>query len=260
MSSQKELFDKTCLAVLSRLEGLEEPVTVDFAAGEGAQPNELVLWERRNTPCKLPEDLKGFYALFNGFSVRWFVNVGEKCLAIGEMQVNRLEAMVKIPMDVAKFRHCEVNIRAPIDVKSCVAFALTSSPAEYGIVVLLYRLQSDLSSDLDSALSGSKAIPIGKDDPMENPEVWFVDTDSNWFFLTHTFTHFLRIMVVHLGIIGWYTLIMYLWHNSLHLSSLTTSLIQHQHHLSQANGIHSRGYSASHTTVDGFVLQGKTLR
>lgn len=201
----KDLFDETCLAVLSRINSFEEVDSVDFKAGESTQQHEFSTWEKRNSPFKIPDDMKGFYSLFNGVSVKLTVPVGSKSALIGEMQLNKLDAITRVSLDGAKFIPNEVMPQIHLDAKNCTAYSLSCSPDEYGTVVLLYRLQSEhtsANSGYDNTLSSLG--PAGnRVDPLENPEVWFVDNDSNWHFLTYTFTQFLRIMVVHLGIIGW---------------------------------------------------------
>ena len=37
----------------------------------------------------------------------------------------------------------------------------------------------------------------------EDPEIWIQDASSSWHFVADSFTTYLRLAIVHLGIIGW---------------------------------------------------------
>ena len=180
-----ELFDKIAFNVLSYLESFDEVDNIDFTASEGS--NSLCsVWEGKNKPYSLPIDIKGFSSLFNGVTLKWSVEVGNSSVGIGEIKVNKVEAMIPVDMH-GLFMRCtvgsDVNILPP-DTTTAAGFEIAKF-AE-GVVVLLYR--SKKSSDMESS-----------------SEIWYQDTpNSTWHFVCHTFTQYLRLCVLHLGIYGWH--------------------------------------------------------
>lgn len=188
MTSRRSQFDSLSFNILTYLEGFEEVHDLEFLSKEGVQNVEFLSWERRNSPLKLPSDLKAFYSLFNGFSLNWKIDICGKKVAMGEMRLNSLDSIQRSSIE-CHFIYSEPHI-VPLDSKSCTFFPLDSY-SEYGQILLLYRQFPEIIDP---------SSRIGNHD---DPEIWFLDTAGRCHYICSTFTHFLRIMVIHLGIIGW---------------------------------------------------------
>ena len=75
MDEQKIKFDKIALSCISYLESLEECQICDFHFNDGLLSHEIVMWEKKNFPVKLPTDLRKFYSMFNGVYLGWNVDI-----------------------------------------------------------------------------------------------------------------------------------------------------------------------------------------
>jgi len=225
-------FDSIAMNCITKLESYDEVASVDFAATEGALQHDVTAWEKRNMPYILPADLKSFYSIMNGFQLSYRVECGGKLIPVGGMSLNRLDAITRVPVEGyfpqlgadATLSTSSSSSPCP-DLKTSAAFSIDSS-LDIGDVVLLYRNHSSSSSGASSSLplpggpfsslstsfaslplspssSSSKRHESSYGNPYEDPEVWFQDISARWHFVSPTFTHFLRVMVVHVGIYGW---------------------------------------------------------
>lgn len=174
-AERRALFNSLALNVITRLEAFEEITQVHFAGKYRAAFYDVLAWEEQNAPLRLPEDLKLFYTTaFNGVNLRWLSNVSNKPVVIGEIKVNDLKSIVPSTASFSLPSFADGSDYA-------AAFALYNHP-EVGDIFLVYDAHSD-----DAQTS-----------------IWFRDSATNeWSYVCATFTHLLRIMVVHLGIIGW---------------------------------------------------------
>lgn len=65
-SSQKEDFDHISLNMISYLELYDEVTKVDVQSRSSKSVhNEIIIWEKKNFPYKVPADMKDFYSTFN---------------------------------------------------------------------------------------------------------------------------------------------------------------------------------------------------
>mmetsp|Transcript_2419 Transcript_2419/g.3788 ORF Transcript_2419/g.3788 Transcript_2419/m.3788 type:complete len:267 (-) Transcript_2419:4016-4816(-) len=223
----REQFDKIALNCITYLETFEECRNVNFQCGDGAASHESVLWEKRNSPYKLPTDLKNFYCMFNGVQLGWNVDLNEKSVQVGYIRVNRLESLKAVDVLGAFDSNAwsdatsSSDTPSPPDPRTCAAFSLDSQ-CEFGEVVLLYRNDPDYSTNTTSTIAttaaavagsaddsdghaGSEAVGISSQEEqrLHQPEVWFIDRSSRWFFLSKNFTQYFRLLIIHLGIHGW---------------------------------------------------------
>jgi tubulin polyglutamylase complex subunit 2 len=177
------LFDEIAFNILSYLESIDEVCDIDFIANPAAKHVEINLWERRNAPSEFPSDFKRFLNLYNGIHLKWKVQVVDQPIVIGEIKINKMDQILPLAIDGAQFLPADasgLSITLP-DPKTSTAYAFSS--CDDGIVVLLYRHQSTLF-----------------------PEVWCVDNNKRWHFICYSFTQYLRLAVLHLGIIGWHAM------------------------------------------------------
>jgi tubulin polyglutamylase complex subunit 2 len=174
------LFDELAFRMLTYLETVEEVCDLEMITNLPAKNVEINLWERRNAPYEFPTDFKRFLNMFNGVHLRWSVQVVDQPVLIGEIKINKIDQIMPFQIE-GQFLPAEasgLSIISP-DPKTSSAYAF--SPCEDGMVVLLYRQQATLF-----------------------PEVWLVDNSKRWHFICFSFTQYLRLAVLHLGIIGWH--------------------------------------------------------
>jgi len=198
-SSSTEAFDTISLNILSYLALYDEVANVRLYSGEAKASGEILQWERKNLPYKIPADMKEFYAIFNGLRLLWKVNVAGKLCIIGDMGLLSISDMQRIPLDGT----FDCSAASAPDSKTCAAFVISRLPRG-GRVVLLYRQPTEQASTpsqiviVQDGLKVSSAI-INYDEP----EVWLQDTNSRWYYMCGSFSQYYRLSLVHVGIIGW---------------------------------------------------------
>ena len=211
-NNKRTIFDKMALNCLYYLENCfpDCAMSIDFQAGDEALLHEIISWDRKNSPYKLPSDLKNFYSMFNGVNVCWSIDlsIDKPSIPIGEFRINRIE-------DIQK-----VNIEHVVNMSSfnvlgsgCTVYSLDKL-CDVGEVVLLYRhvgteTPGTVNHDNSFSSSGSTDnlfLPrqlISNASRFDSPEVWLIDLSSRLHYLCSSFTHYFRVMVAHMGITGW---------------------------------------------------------
>ena len=195
---RRALFNRVALGCISYLESSEECRSVIFHSPDGAGTHEFASWEKKNSPLKLPEDLKKFYSLFNGFSVTWAVEITSKAVNIGDIRLNRID---QVQRNNSEFYVNSSTIPKDVDIPdftTCTLYTIDSN-CEVGEIVLLYRCF------ITDSGGGSNNISINTCQAPEKliPEIWLFDNSGQLHFICSTFTQYLRLMVAHLGIYGW---------------------------------------------------------
>jgi hypothetical protein len=191
MEGKRIQFDSVALNVLSHLENFEEVLKpIKFCANDGASNIDIDKWERKNTPNKLPEDFKSFYSIFNGLSIEWAVDITGKNVNMGSFHFNNLDEIKLITKsendEFVSFKSSDAIMPTSIpDSNNFMAYTLSTSD-EFGTISILYRTTPEISQ--------TQVI---------NPEIWFFDIKHRWHFICSSFTSLFRIMIVHLGILGW---------------------------------------------------------
>lgn len=127
-----------------------------------------------------PDDLKHFYYITNGLSVKWFATFCENPTLVGHFCLTSLQDVQRLSITDLPSQ-CRAADKHRLDLtkiahKELVGFSLEASP-KYGTVALVYL--------------------------EEKPQIWFRDIRGSWSFLAKTFTNYYRMMIAHLGIISW---------------------------------------------------------
>ena len=205
----KTVFNSSMLNVLTYLENLDDVCGIDCKLSIGASNADILNWEKKNMPYKLPNDLKLMFSLFNGFNLKWKVNTGLQLLDIGYMNVNKIDNVIRIPVEGGNASGNGSD--NAFDAATSAGF-LIDSHTVHGQIILLYKSKCELSSSTGAnnascASTGTKAIASSNSSlhvlNLDSPEIWLQDTSSKFHYLTYNFTSFLRLMVMHLGIVGW---------------------------------------------------------
>lgn len=192
---RRNIFDQIALGCISHLEQCEECRTVTFQGHDPISSHEILLWERKNAPIKLPEDMKRFYSIMNGFSLNWAVDIDDRLVAVGDLRVLKLDQIIRHPCAEPTIAASSVPFmenRPVPDPQKCSLFLLDSS-CEMGDIVLLYRVPFSpdaMKHDPDSTV-------------LSQPEVWLLDTNGQLHYICASFTQYFRLAVVHLGVLGW---------------------------------------------------------
>ncbi|KAL5468905.1 hypothetical protein EMCRGX_G030055, partial [Ephydatia muelleri] len=165
---------------------------IELKEGIPVTISHLDSWEKVND-CSLPEDLKQFYLAHDGATLNWSYTCNDVILRLGLIHVNQL----------AKLRPFSVEPRASgepsavdLDVKDTEGFSPSFGghncrvlPLNYcstcGHVCLVYR------------------IPEGGASPFEHCNIWLLDLSLSWHLLCRTFSDYLRLAAVHLGLRQW---------------------------------------------------------
>lgn len=190
-NDSQELFNIHAFSCLTRLEMNEEFDSLDFNAGEAVKSHQFITWEKKNTPIKLPEDLKSFYLMFNGIKIIWKVLIGENPIDIGSMTLNRLEDFKRIPVEGIFLSSEWLDYSIQIINPSTTAAFIIDSYCEVGDIVLVYT--AEVNTEKKPFMKGG----------VNNPTVWLIDLSCRWHFIASNFSDYLRLMYAHLGIIGW---------------------------------------------------------
>ncbi|XP_043834536.1 tubulin polyglutamylase complex subunit 2-like isoform X3 [Dromiciops gliroides] len=162
---------------------------------EPAERHMIASWELKND-CVMPEDLKNFYLMTNGFHMVWSVKLDDQPVPLGCLVINSIanltqltqSAMYTLPnsptLEDLDDEEDEANEDQPekphFDSRSII-FELDSCNGN-GKVCLVYR----------------RASPVAKES-----KIWFLDRALYWHFLTDSFTAYYRLLITHLGLPQW---------------------------------------------------------
>mmetsp|Transcript_596 Transcript_596/g.764 ORF Transcript_596/g.764 Transcript_596/m.764 type:complete len:340 (-) Transcript_596:458-1477(-) len=213
-----DLLNSIGLNLIEHLESIEGILDIQVSSTKSVSKTEITRWEKDNFPYRLPVDLKGLLLASNGISVKWHVNQGDRNILIGNVKLNKLSEIERAPIDDQEELE---NAFAAADstyvqtgTRSFAAFVLDKCE-DVGKVVLLYipGHPSSKRSSIVSVPSDTDIFPSTMMSPaqansnvnsyLDCCQVWFQDMACQWHFLTESFVNYFRLMVVHLGILGW---------------------------------------------------------
>lgn len=160
--------------LLGALEDKDEVARVAYHEREPATAAVLAAWLAANSPVEMPADLDAFLQATNGFLLQWAARFGDGEVPLGSMQINTADDIVPVDGDLVT-----VNA-APAAPSSDVERLFALDAAAHGTVCLAYTA--------GSAFAG----------------IWFLDRARQLWFLCSTFTDYLRLMLVHLGLPRWH--------------------------------------------------------
>lgn len=200
MSTSRELFDKAFLGCISRLESLEDAPEITFSTEPGVSTADIAIWESKSSPIKLPLDMKMFYSKFNGVLISWKLLLGEKSITVGRLCINSLAQLVRKPIDgTVKFNNTPALRGFNYPDQSSFYFTIDSIP-QIGDVVLVFLPDSEKYLNcIPVNLDGSHI----RSDAFSRNQIWFIGANGEWSYICESFNDYLRLMVVHLGILGW---------------------------------------------------------
>jgi len=182
--------------LFSYLESLPGFRGLEYDQRPGATPAALSAWQRGELGLGLPDDLAGFLEFTDGFNLKWRASgpthevvVGSVSLS-GVAQLARLDGSGPSPAALkacasarAEAGEAWDELGAWVGSSTVAAFALESNP-KVGDSALVYPLDAN---------GGAKGPP----------EVWFRDRAGGWHWVARSFGAYWRLLLVHLGVLGW---------------------------------------------------------
>ncbi|XP_075267601.1 tubulin polyglutamylase complex subunit 2 isoform X3 [Opisthocomus hoazin] len=94
-ASIKPYLDKLTLGVTRILETSPGVAEVSFVEKEPAERHTIISWEQKNS-CILPEDLKNFYLMTDGFQMTWSVKTDDTPMPLGSMVINSVSKLCRL--------------------------------------------------------------------------------------------------------------------------------------------------------------------
>ncbi|KAI1240251.1 hypothetical protein IHE44_0011709 [Lamprotornis superbus] len=185
---------------------------VTFVEKEPAERHTIVSWEQgiKSTPapenpddllggpkknsCVLPEDLKNFYLMTDGFQMTWSVKTDDTPMPLGSMVINSVSKL------------CRLGGSSVYTLPSAPTLAdLEDDTDEEGNGDKPEKPHFDSRSlifELDPCNGNGKVCLVYKHAEPDT-EIWFLDRALYWHFLTKTFTAYYRLLITHLGLPQW---------------------------------------------------------
>lgn len=221
---------------------------VDFVQSCGVSLTDLTSFEQREG-VTLPDDYKSFLLTSDGFKLKWSVSFRTKIQPLGQLQLNRLREVHRIPFvssdewiaeetdvlhyqddgggSVSTNQHTGIGIETKLvggrrirmlrTIPSSVrAYEIdTTSPTTrvallYGVFDLGATTTMEVVSkeggpscvSAESGGNGSGGSRRGRG-VAADPQVWYSDNSSRWFFIANSFMDYFRLMVTNLGLPDW---------------------------------------------------------
>ncbi|XP_026544498.1 tubulin polyglutamylase complex subunit 2, partial [Notechis scutatus] len=91
----KPYLEKLTLGVTRLLETSPGVTEVMFVEKEPAERHTIVSWEQKNA-CVLPDDLKNFYLMTDGFRMTWNVKFDDNPVSLGCMTINSISKLNRL--------------------------------------------------------------------------------------------------------------------------------------------------------------------
>lgn len=174
LGEKEAKFDSLGFNIISYLNSFQEISDIEFFSDDGASLHDFSMWERKYR-ILLPNDMKAFYQLFDGVSLIWRIELAENSIVIGDIKINKLEKLESV------------------STTNCPQFKSLQEPP----------LAFTLALDLDGGLVVIVVFKRTSPDRIKETEIWYVDSSKQWHYMCDTFTQYLRLAVLHAGVIGW---------------------------------------------------------
>ncbi|KAF7259674.1 Tubulin polyglutamylase complex subunit 2 [Paragonimus skrjabini miyazakii] len=142
----------------------------------------------QNNGVQLPEDVRNFYLTTNGLLLTWYNSIGETKSLIGRISINAIEKLkpVSFELDQVDFNS---NLETSVDVflSDLIGFE-GDSPPNYMFLLECCNNSRVVLLILDELYSG----------------IYLLDQDATFHKICDTLLQYLRLAIVHLGILDWH--------------------------------------------------------
>uniref|UniRef100_A0A9L0TI78 Tubulin polyglutamylase complex subunit 2 n=1 Tax=Equus caballus TaxID=9796 RepID=A0A9L0TI78_HORSE len=95
LGCSKPHLEKLTLGITRILESSPGVTEVTILEKAPAERHMISSWEQKNN-CVLPEDVKNFYLMTNGFHMTWSVKLDEHVIPLGSMAINSISKLTQL--------------------------------------------------------------------------------------------------------------------------------------------------------------------
>ncbi|XP_006889255.1 PREDICTED: tubulin polyglutamylase complex subunit 2 isoform X2 [Elephantulus edwardii] len=197
LGCSKPHLEKLTLGITRILESSPGVSEMTIIEKTPAERHMISSWEQKNN-CMLPEDVKNFYLMTNGFHMTWSVKLDDSTIPLGSMAINSISRLTQL------------NQSSMYSLPNAPTLADLEDDTEEGTLEELpAKPHFDSRSvifELDSCNGNGKVCLVyknGKPGLAQDTEIWFLDRALYWHFLTDTFTAYYRLLITHLGLPQW---------------------------------------------------------
>ncbi|XP_074059969.1 tubulin polyglutamylase complex subunit 2 isoform X2 [Macrotis lagotis] len=158
----------------------------------------IVAWEQEND-CILPDDLKNFYLMTNGFHMMWNVKLDNYPFPLGNVMINSLMKLNQLHQTSV---YLLPNSPSLVDLEEDEDEGLVANGDDPEKPHFDSR---NRIFELDSCSGNGKVCLVYKKDKPapKDAEIWFLDRALYWHFLSDSFTTYYRLLITHLGLPQW---------------------------------------------------------
>ncbi|XP_047553391.1 tubulin polyglutamylase complex subunit 2 isoform X3 [Lutra lutra] len=192
----KPHLEKLTLGITRILESSPGVTEVTIIEKPPAERHMISSWEQKNN-CVLPEDVKNFYLMTNGFHMTWSVKLDEHTIPLGSMAINSISKLTQLNQSSV---YSLPNAPTLADLEDDALEASENQPEKP------HFDSRSVIFELDPCNGNGKVCLVykrGKPALAQDTEIWFLDRALYWHFLTDTFTAYYRLLITHLGLPQW---------------------------------------------------------
>ncbi|XP_036892466.1 tubulin polyglutamylase complex subunit 2, partial [Sturnira hondurensis] len=196
VGSSKPHLEKLTLGITRILESSPGVTEVTIREKPPAERHMISSWEQKNN-CVLPEDVKNFYLMTNGFQMTWSVKLDEHTIPLGSMEINSIAKLTQLNQSSM---YSLPNAPTLADLEDDTQEACENQPKKP------HFDSRSVIFELDPCNGNGKVCLVyknGKPALAKDTEIWFLDRALYWHFLTETFTSYYRLLITHLGLPQW---------------------------------------------------------
>eukprot|EP00238_Polyblepharides_amylifera_P014315 CAMPEP_0196586754 /NCGR_PEP_ID=MMETSP1081-20130531/55428_1 /TAXON_ID=36882 /ORGANISM="Pyramimonas amylifera, Strain CCMP720" /LENGTH=293 /DNA_ID=CAMNT_0041908733 /DNA_START=140 /DNA_END=1018 /DNA_ORIENTATION=- len=191
-------MDKYTLAVISLLENHQAVYNVDFKPQPPCNLTDIVAWQSRSSPQKLPLDIEAFFYVSNGFDLKWNGMLRGVSFPVGNLHINSIREMVSVPFD----HWPEDDLNDTLVVGNGRKKTSNKQKKDGAAKMAPSVFTAKAAFDLDSTCTCGRVCLLYVDGD-DAPSVWLQDLACSWSFIASSFSEYFRLMLTHQGVPNW---------------------------------------------------------
>uniref|UniRef100_A0A4X2LTJ5 Knr4/Smi1-like domain-containing protein n=2 Tax=Vombatus ursinus TaxID=29139 RepID=A0A4X2LTJ5_VOMUR len=198
LGGNKPHLEKLTLGVARILEASPGVTGVSVVEREPADIGMITAWEQEND-CVLPEDLKNFYLMTNGFHMLWNVKLDNYPIPLGSLMINSIMKLNQLHLTSVYLLPSSPSL---VDLEEDEDEGLVANGDDPEKPHFDSR---NRIFELDSCNGNGKVCLVYKKDKPapQDAKIWFLDRALYWHFLSDSFTTYYRLLITHLGLPQW---------------------------------------------------------
>ncbi|XP_007486793.1 tubulin polyglutamylase complex subunit 2 isoform X1 [Monodelphis domestica] len=198
LGGNKPHLEKLTLGVARILEASPGVTGVSVVEREPADIGMITAWEQEND-CILPDDLRNFYLMTNGFHMLWNVKLDNYPVPLGSLMINSLMKLNQLHQSSVYLLPNSPSL-GDLEEDEDEVFVPNGDDPEKPHFDSRNRI-----FELDSCSGNGKVCLVYKRDKPapQDSEIWFLDRALYWHFLSDSFTTYYRLLITHLGLPQW---------------------------------------------------------